>query len=127
MEVLMIVVASACGAVFGFLWKYFLDKDLIEDAFFEWDQIYSEERNRRKENEKRLYAEVSRLHAENSLLKMNVVKIRPLTKDDTDKLMRELNKVKALEIRNGESEPWLDMLNDVNAPDWVDVDYGKGW
>lgn len=107
MEVLMIVVASAAGAIFGFMWKYFLDKDLIEDAFFEWDQIYSEERNRRKENEKRLYAEVTRLHKENAMLKHN--------------------KVETIKIVPQESTKWLDMLENVNDPDWVDIDFRKEW
>ena len=107
MEVLMIVVASACGAIFGFLWKYFLDKDLVKDAFYEWDEIYSEERKKWKDSEKRLYAEVTRLHKENAMLKHNKAESRQTVPQ--------------------ESNEWLDMLENVNNPNWEAVDFGKEW
>ena len=107
MEVLMIVVATAAGAIFGFMWRYFLDKDLIEDAYYEWDKIYSEERKRRDEREKRLYAEVTRLHKENAMLKHNKVESRQTVPQESNK--------------------WLDMLENVNDPNWETVDFRKEW
>lgn len=97
----MVIVATAAGTVFGILLKYWMDKNLIEDAYIEWEDEHKAEIDFYKKREQRMAAEISRLH---------------------------VRKVQEEHPQKANKEPWLVALEDTSeAPDWVDVDFGKEW
>lgn len=96
-----LIIAVLAGTALGILIRYFMDKDLVEDAWYEWDEIYRTERESFRRKERRMVAEITRLHA-----------------------IRAEEAPKANEAI-GKQEEWLRILNDTSeAPEWTDVDFG---
>lgn len=97
-----VIIAVLAGMVLGILIRYFMDKNLVEDAWYEWDKIYKAERQALHRREKRMVAEISRLHA-----------------------LRAPETASKEEDGKCKQEEWLRVLNDVSeAPEWEDVDFG---
>lgn len=97
-----LIIAVLSGTALGILIRFFMDKDLVEDAWYEWDRSYKAERQELHRREKRMVAEITRLHA--------------LTAPQT---------ASKEEDRKDKEEEWLRALNDVSeAPEWEDVDFG---
>lgn len=97
-----LILALLGGTALGILIRYFMDKDLVEDAWYEWDSIYKKEREAQKRREKRMVAEITRLHAQSA--------------PQSGQQEQEQEKT---------TEEWVRVLNDVSeAPEWHDVDFG---
>ena len=102
MTLFLVIMAVLAGTALGIAIRMILDDKLIEDAWGEWDKLYAKEKEAMKSREKRMVAEITRLHALTAPINA------PENKKD-----------KVIE------EEWLTVLKDTSeAPEWEDVDFG---
>ncbi len=98
--VLLVLVALFGGMALGVLIRYFLDKNLVQDAWGEWDKIYRKERDAYKDREKRMVAEITRLHKEKA-------ETMPTVNDKKN------------------DDRWMEVLKDTDdVPEWNDIEFG---
>jgi len=101
----MVTLAILGGMIFGILIRYWLDRNILEDAYIEWEDDHKAEIDFYRKREERMAAEISRLHIRET--------------------MRQYPKKQIRQEKN--SPEWLAVLENTDDPDWIDVDFGKEW